>query len=214
MSLDDSVSGTERRYDYVDLGLPSGTMWATCNVGADSASDEGKLFQFGRVDGYRYNDSSNQFRTNAQNKQDTGNEYIPKTASGKTYNAGETLQPADDAANVNMGGAWRMPTSDELKELVNNTTQKTETINGVQGMMLTSNINEHQLFIPFVGYWNDDDGDFTFAGFYDFVWSSQVLPSDVNSAYILYCYSYGNANISSNRRSSAFSVRGVFKTQE
>ena len=109
------------------------------------------MFQFGRVDGYAYNDSNNQFRTNAQNKQDTGNEHIPKTASGKTYNVLETLDLADDAAYINMGGAWRMPTKDEFEELLNNTTHEVKTINGIKGMLFTSTINGHQLFIPFAG---------------------------------------------------------------
>ena len=68
-------------HEYVDLGLPSGTMWATCNVGADKPEDEGLLFQFGRVDGYKYGDINNKFRTNKQNKQDTENIFIPKTSS-------------------------------------------------------------------------------------------------------------------------------------
>ena len=201
----------ENGFEYVDLGLPSGTMWATCNVGASKPEDEGLLFQFGRVDGYRYNDSSNQFRTNAQNKQDTGNDYIPKTTSGKPYNAGETLDFDDDAAHINMGGVWRMPTNDELQELIDNTTQKVETINEVQGMMFTSNINEHQLFIPFAGYWYEDDGGFIESGSYAFVWSSQVFPYHVGIAYLLYCYSSGYADILNLNRSCAFSVRGVFK---
>lgn len=46
----------ENGFEYVDLGLPSKTMWATCNVGADKPEDNGLLFQFGRVDGYRYGD--------------------------------------------------------------------------------------------------------------------------------------------------------------
>ena len=51
------------------------------------------------MDGYKYGDSNNQFRTNAQNKQDTGSYYIPKTTSGKTYDKGETLDVEDDAAH-------------------------------------------------------------------------------------------------------------------
>ena len=201
-------------HEYVDLGLPSGTMWATCNVGADKPEDSGLLFQFGRVDGYRYNDNNNQFRTNAQNKQDTGNEYIPKTASGKTYNVGETLQPADDAANVNMGGAWKMPTKDEFEELLNNTTHKVKTINGIKGMLFTSTKPGYEgkhIFIPFMqGYWYN--GSFTAAGSEANVWSSQVLPSDVNYAYLLYCDSSGDAYIDDIYfRSLTFSVRGVFK---
>ena len=201
----------ENGFEYVDLGLPSGTMWATCNVGADKPEDQGLLFQFGRVDGYRYRDKNSQFRTNAQNLEDgSTSEYIPITSSGKTYKVNDILDLADDAAHVNMGGKWRMPTKDELKELFNNTTRKVETINRVKGMLFTSKINNKRLFVPFAGYWYN--GSFAAAGSSADVWSSQVHPSYVNSAYILYCYSSGNAGINiSYYRSIAFSVRGVFK---
>ena len=203
--------GKERGFEYVDLGLPSGAMWATCNVGADKPEDQGLLFQFGRVDGYRYRDKNSQFRTNAQNLEDgSTSEYIPITSSGKTYKVNDILDLADDAAHVNMGGKWRMPTKDELKELFNNTTRKVETINRVKGMLFTSKINNKRLFVPFAGYWYN--GSFAAAGSSADVWSSQVHPSYVNSAYILYCYSSGNAGINiSYYRSIAFSVRGVFK---
>ena len=201
----------ENGFEYVDLGLPSGTMWATCNVGASKPEDEGLLFQFGRVDGYKYGGKNHKFRTIEQNMQDTGDEYTSVTTSVKKYNVGETLDFDDDAAHINMGGIWRMPTNDELQELIDNTTQKVKTINEVQGMMFTSNINEHQLFIPFVGYWYEEDGGFMDAGSDAFVWSSQVFPYHVGTAYLLYCSSSGNANIYLYSRSSAFSVRGVFK---
>ena len=201
----------ENGFEYVDLGLPSGAMWATCNVGASKPEDEGLLFQFGRVDGYKYGGKNHKFRTIEQNMQDTGDEYTSVTTSVKKYNVGETLDFDDDAAHINMGGIWRMPTNDELQELVDNTTQKVEIINGVKGMLFTSNINEHQLFIPFVGYWYEEDGGFMDAGSDAFVWSSQVFPYHVGTAYLLYCSSSGNANIYLYSRSSAFSVRGVFK---
>ena len=208
MSLDDSISGKEKQYDYVDLGLPSGTMWATCNVGATKPEDEGLLFQFGRVDGYKYEDKNNQFRTNDQNKQDTGNKFIPLTPSGKVYKTNEILDLVDDAAHVNMGGKWRMPTYNQLEELLNNTTHKVETINGVKGMLFTSDINGHQLFIPFAGYWH---GRFYNEGSWSRVWSSQVHASYDYNAYRLYCYSKNDANVFNDNRSFAFSVRGVFK---
>ena len=202
--------GQQDGFYYVDLGLS--VKWATCNVGADSASDEGKLFQFGRVDGYKYGDSSNQFRTNDQNTQDTGSSYIPLTTSGNTYDKGETLQSADDAANVNMGGAWKMPTKDELEELFNNTTHEVKTISNTSGMLFTSTRNGKSLFIPFAGNWS---GNFYNNGSDASVWSSQVLPSYVNFAYRLSCYSSGNAlPLATASRSSALSVRGVFKPQE
>ena len=201
--------GNERGFDYVDLGLPSKTMWATCNVGTDKPEDYGLLFQFGRVDGYTYNDSNNQFRTNDQNLEDTNNEYIPLTSSSKTYKVNDILDLEDDASNINMGGKWRMPTKDELEELFNNTTHKVETINGVKGMMFTSKINNKRLFVTFAGYWYN--GGFFAAGSGAFVWSSKVHPSNVDGAYRLNCVSSGNARINYYYRSFAFSVRGVFK---
>ena len=214
---------TENGYEYVDLGLPSGTMWATCNVGADKPEDEGLLFQFGRVNGYKYGDTNHKFRTNAQNKQDTGNEYTPLTTSGKIYKKNEILDLTDDAAHVHMGGKWRMPTGSynpstrqykgEWAELLDNTTHEIKTINGVQCMMFTSNKNGKQLFIPFMqGYWYN--GNFGAAGSYAYVWSSLVHPYAVNYADRLGCYSSGDPGIDYNSRSFAFSVRGVFQVQE
>ena len=203
--------GKERGFEYVDLGLPSGTMWATCNVGADTPEDEGLLFQFGRVDGYKYEDKNDQFRTNDQNKQDTGNKFIPLTQSGKVYKTNEILGLSDDAAHVNMGGKWRMPTYEQLKELYDNTTHRVETINGVKGMLFTSKINSNKLFIPFMqgSWWNGNWEDWGRSS--ACVWSSQVFPSYVNLVYRLDCDSSGIATINDDSRSCTFSVRGVFK---
>ena len=77
----------ENGFEYVDLGFPSCTMWATCNVGATKPEDYGLLFQFGRVDGYKYGDTNHKFITNEQNKKDTGNEEIPVASSSKTYDS-------------------------------------------------------------------------------------------------------------------------------
>ena len=199
---------TENGFEYVDLGLPSGTMWATCNVGATKPEDDGLLFQFGRVDGYKYGDTNHKFKTNKQNKKDTESEYIPITSSGKTYDKGAILQPEDDAAHVNMGGKWKMPTYEQLNELLDNITQEVETINGVKGMMFTSKINNKRLFVQFSGCWYN--GNFMAAGPCAYMWSSQVHPSDINYAFGICCNSCGSAYISRYRRSCAFSVRGVF----
>ena len=201
---------TENGFEYVDLGLPSKTMWATCNVGAIKPEDSGLLFQWGRTDGYKYGDKTHKFKTNKQNKQDTGSEYMPITTSGKAYNAGETLELEDDAAHAHMGSAWRMPTKEQLEELYNNTTHKVETINGVKGMMLTSNINGCQLFIPFAGYWNNRNDSFNYIRYVANIWSSQAY-KDNKGIYVFYCSSSGLAYIGLNYRSAAFLVRGVFK---
>ena len=202
----------ENGYEYVDLGLPSKTMWATCNVGADKPEDYGLLFQFGRVDGYRFGDKNNKFRTKDQNKQDTDNEYTPVTTSGKVYKKYDTLDLSDDAAYVNMGGAWHMPTYYQLEELLNNTSHKIETIKDVKGIMFTSKINNNQLFIPFAGYWYN--GIYYNAKSRTDIWSSQVHALYVDNAYSLYCNSNDYVHVYGNGYSNAFSVRGVFNINE
>ena len=204
----------ENGFEYVDLGLPSGTMWATCNVGATKPEDSGLLFQFGQVNGYKYGDANHKFRTNAQNLEDGAtSEYIPITSSSKTYKVNDILDLADDAAHVNMGGKWKMPTQMQYSEMFNNTTHTVikdlKNKQKVIGMLFTSKINNKRLFVPFAGYWYN--GSFAAAGSLAFVWSSQVHPSIVDFAYVLNCNSGGNAYISYEGRSYAFSVRGVFK---
>ena len=203
--------GNEHGFDYVDLGLPSGTMWATCNVGASKPEDEGLLFQFGRVDGYKYRSIKNQFRTEEQNIQDTGSAYMPLTTSGKVYNENDILDLKDDAAHVNMGGKWSMPTKDELEELYNNTSHEVITVNGVQGMMLTSKINKKQLFIPFMQYCLLNGKWLYWGRSFARIWSSNVDDSDVNSAYIFFCTESGDDGIEYDYRSLTSSIRGVFK---
>ena len=190
----------ENGFKYVDLGLPSGTMWATCNVGATRPEDSGLLFQFGRVNGYKYGDSNKFIKKN----------NIPTTTSSKTYKKYNILELEDDAAHVHMGGKWKMPTYDQLKELFDNTTYEVETINGVKGVSFISNINGHQLFIPFAGYWYN--GKYCYNRSYGLVWSSQVNIAYKDSAYCLYCNNLiGGPCIYVENRFYAFSVRGVFK---
>ena len=205
---------TENGYEYVDLGLPSKTMWATCNVGADKPEDEGLLFQFGRVDGYKYGDKNHKFKTKYQNLLDgSSSVYTPVTTSGKVYKANDILDLADDAAHVNMGGKWMMPTNDQLKELHKNTKHEIERIDGIKGMLFTSNINNNQLFVPFTGFWHNDN--FIDAGINTSIWYSQIRASSTVYAYRIYCSS-GNGVYTNNfyYRSDAYSVRGVFKSND
>ena len=203
-------SMTENGFEYVDLGLPSGTMWATCNVGASKPEDSGLLFQFGRVDGYKYGDNNNQFETDDLT-----------TTSGKIYKENEILDLADDAAHVNMGGKWRMPTGcyndsgygygGDWGELLNNTSHNVVTVNGVKGIMFTSYINGNKLFIPFMqGYWWNKNWE-GWNGLYGGVWSSQVYGLYDKCAYVFYQHSHNSTYVGCYYRSNAFSVRGVFK---
>ena len=201
-------------HEYVDLGLPSGTMWATCNVGADKPEEDGLLFQFGRTDGYKYGDENNKFSTTYENKNMTGYEGINQTTSGTTYKERDILKLEDDAAHVNMGGKWIMPTKADLQELYDNTKQEVVTINGKKGMLFTSNINGKSIFIVLCGYWGYYGGRFHESNSCGYLRSSEVKSSDAEYSSILCCESSGFREIRNFIRANGYSVRAVIKDNE
>ena len=158
--------------DYVDLGLPSGTLWATCNVGADSPEDYGDYFAWGETtpkdnysswSNYQYCMGSNSTLTKYCDNSSYG-------YNGFTDNL-TTLLPEDDAATANWGSDWRMPTKAEWQELYSNTTVMWTTQNGVNGRLFTAN-NGNSLFLPAAGY--RDDSGLGYAGSGGFYWSSSL----------------------------------------
>ena len=142
------VSNTS--YEYVDLGLPSGLLWATCNVGASTPEEYGHYFAWGETtpkinyswSTYQYCNGSSNTLTKYCNNSDYG-------YNGFTDNL-TTLLPEDDAATVNWGGGWRMPTEEELQELWDNTTVTWTTQNGVGGALFTAP-NGNSIFMPAAG---------------------------------------------------------------
>lgn len=156
--------------DYVDLGLPTGTLWATCNIGADKPENPGLLFQWGRIDGYKYSDE---------------NKFLNKkycTNSGYNYKPGQNLKPIDDAAYQLTNGRFRMPTKDEIDELYRYTEGNWEEINDIVGQKLISKKdNSKWIFIPASGYWYpynfcDIEKEYRF-------WSSSIDKDVSNSKY-------------------------------
>ncbi len=137
-------------YEYVDLGLPSGTLWATCNVGANAPEEYGDYFAWGETQPKdTYNWSTYQYCNGSNN---TLTKYCNNSSYG--YNGFTddliTLLPEDDAATANWGEGWRMPTKEEWEELYNNTTVIWTTQNGVNGMLFTAD-NSNSLFLPAAG---------------------------------------------------------------
>lgn len=179
--------------EYIDLGLPSGLKWASCNLGAVKPCDYGLLYQWGRVDGYAYGDENNQFRTLNQNKQDTGNEEIPATTSGKIYGLNEILDPADDAAYVATNGKAHMPTDADIIELLGGTTHqwciyitlgKDHTKHTIQGRLFTSKTNGKKIFIPAAGMATPRGNSVIFheRSNYSGVWASSSYPKYISFA--------------------------------
>ena len=135
-------------YESVDLGLPSGLEWATCNVGANSPEEFGSLFAWGET----WAKDTYEWRTYKWCTDSTG---YSLTKYNKNEDFGvvdwkHKLDPEDDVAHVLWGGDWRMPTHEEVAEMLNNTTQAWVTVNGVKGRRFTGS-NGNSIFLPAAG---------------------------------------------------------------
>ena len=177
-------------YESVDLGLPSGTLWARYNVGATSETDYGDLFAWGATDPYRLNGT-----TPIDNTDNYARSYANKIQ--------HDLYPNEDAATVQWGKGWCMPTKAQLDELYNNTTYEWTTISGVNGGKFTAS-NGNYIFFPAAGLVNGgllyDRGS---CGYY---WSRSRYSS--SGAWRLYFHSSGR-NVFTDYRFYGFSVRPV-----
>lgn len=175
------VSGYENNHAYVDLGLPSGLKWATCNLGANYPDEYGDYFAWGEVEPKtEYNWSTYKWcngSSNTQTKYNTSDGY--GTVDNKTQ-----LELSDDAARANWGGNWRMPTKEEQDELRNNCTWTWATQNGVDGYKVTSKSNGNSIFLPAAG--SRGDSSLNNAGSYGYYWSSSLSTSNTSDAYCLY----------------------------
>ncbi|MBO5703680.1 MAG: hypothetical protein J6R91_03785 [Bacteroidaceae bacterium] len=167
---DDSLDEKPNRIpEYaVDLGLPSGTLWADRNVGADSPEAYGDYFAWGETEPKDYYAWNTYKWCNGSSKTQT--KYCNDSSYGTVDNK-TVLDLADDAAYVNMGSEWRMPTFTELDELWDNCTWTWTTQNGVEGYKVTGP-NNNSLFLPAAGY--RDYSSLSSAGSYGSYWSSSL----------------------------------------
>ena len=168
-------------HEYVDLGLSSGTLWATCNVGAESPEDFGDYFAWGETSPKEiYDWKSYEYCSFVD-----GRYVLTKYCTNSYYGLDgfvdslTVLEPLDDAAVANWGEHWRMPTGEEWRELYQNTTLTWTTQNNVDGILLTS-WNGNSLFLPYTGFYLDDNLICTSLGVY---WSSSLQTSSQISAW-------------------------------
>ena len=174
-------------HEYVDLGLPSGTLWATCNVGANSPEEYGDYFAWGETE------PKEDYSLNTYKFYDTTYQIYTKYCTDSTYGTIDNkteLEPEDDAATVNWGSDWQIPSKEQLEELINTeyTTRSKTTLNGVDGMMIVSNINGKRIFIPYAGSRNGTE--FHRVGGVNFCWSRTLGDYGIAYAYHLYGGSY------------------------
>ena len=178
---DDVPTGTCNGHEYVDLGLPSGTKWATCNIGAENPEDCGDYFAWGETA--------------------TKREYTRDTYR---YSGNPTTLPSSaDAAAANWGNGWRMPTKTEFEELLNNCTWQWTTRNGVDGYLVTGT-NGNSIFLPAAG--GRYGSETLNVGSYGYCWSSSVYDSN----YACYLYFNSDYHyMFDDTRSNGLSVRAV-----
>ena len=170
----------EKEYKYVDLGLPSGTLWADRNVGADSPEAYGDYFAWGETSTKStYNWSTYKW---CQGSSTSMTKYCYDGSYGTVDNK-TVLDLEDDAAYVNMGTDWRMPTYEEQKELINKCTWTWTTQNGTKGHKVTG-LNGNSIFLPAAGYRNDSD--LNHAGSYGLYRSASLYESNPYYAWYLY----------------------------
>ena len=193
-------NGSANGHEYVDLGLPSGTLWATCNVGSDTPEGYGDLFAWGETwpkdDEY---DWDNYKWYGGRDENGYVAAYVTKYCTNSIFGYNgftdnlTTLQLSDDAATANWGAGWRTPTREEWYELIAYTTSVYTTQNGVNGMLFTAT-NGNYVFLA------DSEGDY---------WSSSL---DTHASVYAYCYCFDDsddAGVSSYWRPDGKNIRAV-----
>ena len=203
-------------HECVDLGLPSGTLWATCNIGANSPEEYGDYFAWGETSGYKSGKTDFSWETYkwCDGSEYTMTKYCTDSSYGNNgFTDGKTeLEAEDDAATVNWGGYWQMPSQAQFEELINSryTTAIWTTQNDVNGLLIVSNSNGNRVFLPAAG--TRYDADRYEAGSWGFYWSRSLYSEDMD--YYPYFGHYlffnlGSPCTSSNSRYCGQSVRPV-----
>ena len=185
----------------IDLDLPSGTLWAKCNLGAKTETGFGLFYQWGDTKGYKGVDEHqfnwNDYKWGAWNKLTKYNK-----TDGK-----RVLDNEDDPLYAATGGEMMSPSKEQLQELMDHTNHEWTEIDDVKGMkFINKNDDTKYIFIPAAGYcFNSDHNS---VGSWGYVWSSSRDSSYPSSAWFMYFHS-GDVSMNYHDRCDGFSVRGV-----
>lgn len=196
--------GSADTHEYVDLGLPSGTLWATCNVGANSPEEYGGYYAWGETEEKDYYGWHNY---NLGGSYMSGfTKYCTNSELGIVDNKTQ-LEPEDDVAHVKWGDNWRMPTITELEELHTQCTWNWAPRGGVNGCEVKGP-NGNTIFIPATGYRDNESRHF--AGSLVSFWSSSLDPEPEQSFWaMIYEYYTGHNGINNEFRNTGRMVRPV-----
>ena len=209
----------------VDLGLPSGIKWASFNLGASKPEEYGDYYAWGETDPYYSSQNPLIWKEGKEagywwpsykwcnySPSSGFSYYLTKYCTDSSYGYdgfvdGKTvLEPEDDAAHVNLGGEWRMPTDSEWRELIDNCTWTWATKNGVNGRLVIAT-NGNSIFLPAAGrQYGTSLFDVVSKGLY---WSSSLLAGNSLTA-IYVSFNSSDVGRSDHYRSYGYSVRPVY----
>ena len=193
---------------WVDLGLPSGTLWAAWNVGAEKSEDFGLYFAWGETEGYEGITDEKQFNWSDYKLCDGSSSTLTKYNNNSSYDTVDNLtvlEQVDDAAYTS-DKTCRMPTKADFEELTANTTSTWETLNGVNGRRFTSKTNGNSIFVPAAG--GCGDGSVDYVGSSGFLWSSSLDGSSPRDGWCLGFIS-GSVSVGNVGRCYGLAVRAV-----
>ena len=193
--------GAKGLLSYVDLGLPSGTLWAKCNLGAETETGFGLFYQWGDTEGY----------ADVDEKTFSWNSYIwgawNKLTKYNKTDGKRVLDNEDDPVYAATGGEMMSPSKEQLQELIDHTNHEWTEIDEVKGMkFIDKNDDTKYIFIPAAGYcFNSDHSS---VGSWGYVWSSTRNSNYPSSAWRMY-FNAGDVYMDYHDRCDGFSVRGV-----
>ena len=188
--------------EWIDLGLPSGTLWASCNIGANNPEDYGYYFAWGETEQKSDYTWSTYFDYDADDSSNRHKKY--NKDSGLTE-----LLPEDDAASTIWDVSCKMPSKAQFEELLNSnyTTQEWTQLDGVNGTRITSIKNGNSIFLPAAGFRNGTS--ILSQGRDSYYWSRTLSEASSSSAECIYSFNAGSLSTIYSTRSLGFSVRPV-----
>lgn len=191
----------------IDLGLPSGTKWACCNVDAEAPEDLGGYYAWGETEEKSsYTPKSYKYCTGVDTDGDGWyDEDVQYMEAEQDF--GDIISGTHDVALVKLGESWQIPTLQQFRELLDNCTSEWTTENDVEGRRFTGS-NGASIFLPAAG--NRNGGSRVQVGGSGFYWSSTWGTSDASRASEL-IFDSGYTNTHTAYRYNGRSVRPVGK---
>ena len=164
-------------HEYIDLGLS--VKWATCNVGAETPEQEGSYYAWGEVNTkafYNWNTYKWCYGTS-----DSFTKYSDSSFGNSMKDDKKSLELLDDAAHMTWNGAWRIPTYEEWKELLENCIWEFRKFKNKKGYIITSRINGNSIFLPAAG--GMEDNEVEAVGISGFYWCNSIIGGALHSYY-------------------------------